>query len=79
MAIKDPVMFECLLRNSTYSLAELSPDVSRASAALYYRGNVLRQVKEALNDPIRASSDQTIAALLDLMRDEVSFSFSNQN
>jgi hypothetical protein len=74
MAIKDPVMFECLLRNSTYSLAELSPDISRVNAALYYRGNVLRQVKEALTDPVRAASDQTIAGLLDLMRDEVSYS-----
>jgi hypothetical protein len=73
MAITDPIMFECLLRNSTYNLAELSPNGSKDSTALIYRGNVLRQVKDALNDPIRAVSDQTVAGLLDLMRDEVSF------
>jgi hypothetical protein len=75
MAIADPIAFEVLLHGATHSLADGSQDPNMDKRVLFYRGNILRLVRDALNDPIQAVSDATIVGLIELWKDEVGILF----
>jgi hypothetical protein len=75
-SISDRCVFHGLLLLSARSFAKVSGDMSYHVTALTHKTECIRLVNEALGNPRRATSDATVAAVLMLAVEEVSFNFN---
>ena len=71
LALRCPALFYGTLLVSSYHYAETREDKRDETSALVTRGQAIRALNEALADPVQATSDDNIAAVINLAGHEV--------